>query len=143
MLRSNFKKKYVPFFFFLCFASPKHEIRGSLWDFLPQSSAEPGPHSCSSYVQLIDLSPGPRRTPAPRLPSAMLTATRIFPLARSLSASDTDTSNQLVSFNAAAEKSLILTDLYLDSLSSIYLYILRISVLPSGSCSKFTHRGNH
>lgn len=91
-------------------------------EILPHSSAEPEPHSLIC-LQVHD------GHPAPRLPSAMLTATRrIFPLAHSFSALDTDTSNQLVYFNAAAEKSLILTDLYLDSLSSIYLFILRISV---------------
>lgn len=37
------------------------------------------------------------------------------PVSHSLSSSAT--SNELVSFNAAAEKSLVLTDLYLDSLS--------------------------
>lgn len=94
-------------------------------EILPHSSAEPEPHLCSSLI-CLQVHDG---HPAPRLPSAMLTATRrIFPLAHSFSALDTDTSNQLVYFNAAAEKSLILTDLYLDSLSSIYLFILRISV---------------
>lgn len=48
-------------------------------------------------------------------------------MAPSLSSSDTDTGNQLVSFNAAAEKSLILTDLYLDLLS-FFVVFLRISV---------------
>lgn len=39
------------------------------------------------------------------------------PISHLLSSSDTATSNESVSFNAAAEKSLVLTDLYLDSLS--------------------------
>lgn len=62
----------------------------------------------------------------------MLIATRrIFPVAPSLSSSDTDTGNQLVSFNAAAEKSLILTDLYSDLLS-FSSHFFKDLCLPSG-----------
>lgn len=51
-------------------------------------------------------------------------------MAPSLSSSDTDTGNQLVSFNAAAEKSLILTDLYLDLLSFPFCFFKDLC-LPS------------
>lgn len=94
--------------------------------FLPQTSAELGIHLCSFSSQFIDLSPRPGWTPSTTAatPNGDSHEEAVPPgsLARLL---DTDTGNQLVSFNAAAGKSLILTDLYLDSLSFIFL---RISV---------------